>query len=228
MTLSDFRNLLFRYSDIDGQPYLAETDTTAVNALINERLKALTDLSLILDARKVALTLVAGTNAYDYQSSSVAVAMSRVENLYVNGEVLRGADGYPGPFPAREFDATYPTWPNDSGVPTRWIPMAPHSIYLHPAPSSVLSAHVSGQRRHVTLTSDSDSVEIPDAWIRGAVGYVWVTLNRPWTAGDGMAKLESINQQAARELADMLSFGQSIRCGRGRRRSLTSYRRIGG
>ena len=190
MTLAQFRSLIQSYSDIIGQPYLADTDTSGWNALINERLAALSDYTLTFDALATPLTLTPGTSTYNYRTTTPI--MSRVAKVSVNGNLLKDREGEYGPYPYEEFFNDFPSYATDSGQPKRFVLLSPSQVLLHPNPDSAYTTYLIGQRRHATLSSDSDVLEIPDQYLRAAARYVWITANEPYAEEESLDKIARI------------------------------------
>ena len=226
-TLLDLRTLIVAMCQVDGNPYV--TDATSLNAVINERLVALSDECLCFDTVNTPLTLVSGTQTYDTRGSATqANQMSRVDQIYVAGPVLRDRTGAPGFYSYSDFFTDFPNWASDSGQPVRAVRLAPSSVLLHPIPDNAYTTFMVGQRRHKLLAADSDTLEVPTKFFRSAARFIWVTLNEPWAGEDSLAKISAVDKEAADGLRLLKNEAQSQRyAGSARRSRSRSHFRLG-
>ena len=243
MTLSDIRSLITAFNEVDGQPYIATSDTTDLNSLINERLRAFTAETLCLDTYNNPLTLTIGQSTYDYRntiassagvdadasgSGAFASPMARISYVYVNGNPLWNQFYKPGPYDPTRLLEDFPSYLTDTGQPMRFCIVAPNSIMLHPTPDvNYANTYAIGQLLHPTLTSDSQELVIPEEFHRTAAIYCWATLNQPWAAGASMERIKTIEPYAAAQMEDLLEQAQAKRTAASARRRWTGYRRVG-
>lgn len=243
MTLGDVRALILAFSEVDGQAYIASSDTTDLNSLINERLRAFTAETLCLDTYNNALTLTANQALYDYRntissssasdadasgSGAFAAPMARISYVYVNGNPLYDQFWRPGPFDRTELIRRYPSYTTDSGTPQRFVIVAPNSMLLHPVPAQAYAnSFAVGQILHPVLTADSSELVIPEEYHRTAAIYCWATLNLPLAAGASMDRIKAIEPYAAQQMEDLLEQAQAKRTVAATRNPSTLWKRTG-
>jgi hypothetical protein len=211
MTRTEIRNLALEFCKVDGQQYLAATQTTELNALINRCLIQVGSKYPALYDDQIQFTLVPGTHTYNLRNAaSFARRISKPLQVVIDGLPLQSPRGGRGKSSMAELNATwevYRTSPNSK--PLFWAEKPPQHLRLFPTPDfAYADSYVSGWYLPPDLTTDAQEPELPLEYHEAFTRYVAAKLLEPYSSGESVAKRMRLQAEAEADLARMRDDAQ--------------------
>lgn len=217
MTRAEFRSLAQEYVKLSGQPYIAVSDTTNWDKLVNERLELFSFLTLALFDDTVQVNTSTGwlvmpngkyfllnESLYEVDGVGYKRRVFLPTQVTVGNVALRNLKGGIGPVSHREMsDLTLSSSSveaaDDSDI-LCWAYSEPYVLRLFPTPAvgfnggGLVAGRISGFYLHPALTNNAHEIYLPKHDQRAAAVFTAIGALEPQAGGssfDRMNRLES-------------------------------------
>lgn len=197
MTLGNFRDVLSEFAKAGGTSYVAATNSSGLDLVIDRALKVFTRHTYSL------YTVGKSIGVYSTEPTYSIAPIWEPTAASINGSTLKNRDGVQG------FESL--SWLtqksgdislSQTGTPTYAVVMPQMKLRLWPVPDGSYSLKVNGFSEHASIVGSGDSavLEIEDAWADVAIGIASQLLKAPHADGNSvfgemMAKDSSLNQR---------------------------------